>query len=136
MRHVSWSLDAVIDRGEALGTTAGRYQVETATLGSSVYLHQNWDWFSVRIGGGLRVGAARSVGLAGARTAGTFTIAPWGWPLATLSLSARPSQGLVFEAVGETSYVLLPLGNDKSSIGSPSLRGMWYGLELGVGIVL
>lgn len=135
LSHVSWSLDAVIDKGQ-LESSIGKYEVETATLGASVYLYERWSWFVARVGGGLRVGGARSVGLPGAQTSGTSGIAPWGWPLASLSLSARPVEPLVLELAGETSYVLLPLANDKSGVANPSLRGMWYGVELGVGFTL
>lgn len=135
LEHVSWSVDAVIDRGR-LDSPIGRYEVETATLGACVYLDERWSWFAARFGGGLRVGAARSVGLSGAQTSGTSGIAPWGWPLATLSLAARPVTPLVIELASETSYVLLPLSNSKSSVTNPSLRGMWYGVELGVGLTL
>lgn len=135
LSHVSWSVDAVIDRGQ-LGSSIGRYDVETATLGASVYFFENWSWFNARIGGGLRVGGARSVGVQGAQTQGTSGIAPWGWPLATLSLSARPVDPVVLELAGETSYVLLPLANNKSGQENPSLRGMWYGIEFGIGFTL
>ncbi len=135
LSHVSWSLDAVIDRGE-LQAPSGRYEVETATLGASVYLYEGWSWFNARVGGGLRVGGARSAGIRGAQTRGTSGIAPWGWPLATLSLSARPVDQLVIELAGETSYVLLPLANNKSGQENPSLRGAWYGVEFGVGFTL
>lgn len=133
LSHVSWSLDAVLDRGK-LDSPIGRYEIETATLGAAVYFYERWSWLSARVGGGLRVGVARSVGLAGAQTAGTSGLAPWGWPLAALSLSARPVQPLVIELAGETSYVVLPLSGDKSSVRNPSLSGAWYGVELGVGI--
>ncbi len=134
LSHVSWSLDAVIDRGQ-IDSAIGRYNVETATLGASVYLYQHWSWFAAGIGGGLRVGAAHSVGKPGAQTAGASGFAPWGWPLATLSLSAQ-FKPVVFGVEGETSYVILPLSGDKSSIANPSISGMWYGVELGIGLTL
>lgn len=135
LSHVAWSLDAVIDRGQ-LDTPLGRYEVETTTLGASLYLFYRWSWFTAALGGGLRAGVARSVGAAGAQAHGTSTIAPWGWPLATLSLTARPGGPLVFELSGETSYVLLPVSNATADVHNPTLSGMWYGIELGVGITL
>src|SRR5262249_26531050 len=59
LQAVSWSIDALIESGD-VHTNAGRYNVETATLGAWLLLYKRWGFYTGRIGAGLRLAAVAS----------------------------------------------------------------------------
>jgi hypothetical protein len=127
-KTVGWTLDALAESGEVT-TSAARFQVYTATLGGGINLYRRWHWFAARAGAGVRMG------LAGADSnneqEGTSSaLTPWGWPLGSLGLSIYTPRGVVLELMGEAGYVVLPV-----TAGTPVLRGPWFSIQLGIGII-
>jgi hypothetical protein len=120
-RFISWAADILIESG-TVGTGERTYQILTSTLGGSLLLWGRVGPITGRIGAGLRAGFAEVGGSAS-------SVAPWGWPLGTSSLSFRTNQGIVLDLVGEGGYVVLPAG----SAGQPGLRGGWFSGQIGIG---
>jgi len=125
-RYVSWSADALVERGKLLN-----YEVDSMTLGGWVLAFYRIEPVSFRLGFGLRGGAVssspedRSSG-----ASGRSSVAPWGWPLAatTVTIHAGP---VAIDLSGEGGYTVLPLrGNEH-----PALAGSWYSLQIGVGFL-
>lgn len=125
---VAWAVDAVFDRG-SVSSNIGAYEIETWTIGANLFFYHRWGWFTARVGAGLRAGLARSTELVQTQFGGTSALTPWGWPMGVLSLTVRPAKQFVIEAAGETSYVSLPVTGD-------NLEGVWFDVELGLGVEL
>lgn len=124
---VSWMLDTLFETGEVTADL-GDFYLDTATLGGAVYLYERWSWIVARLGAGLRLGVGSS-GPQHSEAPGGSALVTWGWPLAAASVGLHPPGGVVFEASAEAGYVVLPL----SGFREPSLRGSWFGVQLGVG---
>jgi hypothetical protein len=77
-----------------------------------------------RLGAGLRAGIAEVGSTAS-------SVAPWGWPLGTSSISFRLSPHFVLDIAGEAGYVVLPSGQAHQS----DLRGGWFSGQVGIGLV-
>jgi hypothetical protein len=120
-RFVSWSADVLIESG-TIGTDASHYRLLTSTLGGSLLLWGRIGPVTGRIGAGLRAGFAEVDGSAS-------SVAPWGWPLGTSSISIYVGGGVVLDLVGEAGYVVLPAAHS----GQPDLRGGWFSGQFGLG---
>jgi hypothetical protein len=132
LSSIGWTLDALYEAGE-VGALQSQYDIQTATLGGTLFFYQRWSAGTARVGAGLRTGVTRSR-TTGSAGAGTSTAAPWGWPLAALSLSVRPSTHVVFEVGAEGGYVAMPVsagGGDRDA----AIRGAWFGGQLGIGTI-
>jgi len=132
LSSIGWTLDALYEAGE-VGALQSRYDLQTATLGGAIYFYRRWSAGTARLGAGLRTGVTRSE-TTGSDGTGTATAAPWGWPLAALSLSVRPTPSVVFEVGAEGGYVAMPVsagGGDRDA----AIRGAWFGGQLGIGIL-
>jgi hypothetical protein len=127
---VGWTLDALYEAGE-VGALENRYDLQTATLGGALFLYKRWSAGTARVGAGLRTGVTRSE-TTGTDGSGTSTAAPWGWPLAALSLSVRPVPSVVFEVGAEGGYVAMPVS---AGGGDAAIRGAWFGGQLGIGAI-
>jgi hypothetical protein len=124
-RYVSWSADALVERGKLLN-----YDVDSMTLGGWVLAFYRVEPVSFRLGFGLRGGAVSSSPEAGSGLTGRSSVAPWGWPLAasTITIHAGP---IAIDLSGEGGYAVLPLRGSEH----PALAGSWYSLQLGLGFL-
>jgi hypothetical protein len=120
---MSWSADALIETG-GVGVTDNRYNLLTATVGGALLLWARIGPVTGRIGAGLRAGIAEVGSTAS-------SVAPWGWPLATSSISFRLSPHFVLDVAGEAGYVVLPSGKT----GQADLKGGWFSGQIGIGLV-
>lgn len=128
--RLGWTLDAL---GETGHVTDGARELDivTATVGGAILWHWDVEPVAFRLGGGVRMGFARTED---GRGGGLGTVAPWGWPLATASIGVLPVKPLAIELAAETGYVLLPVSEASSSTSDANLHGAWFGLSLGVGL--
>jgi hypothetical protein len=124
-KFVSWSADALVERGTLLN-----YEVDSMTLGGWVLAFYRLDPFSFRLGFGLRGGAVNSSPANPDGPAGRSSAAPWGWPLAasTITVHAGP---VAIDLSGEAGYAVLPLRGGAH----PALEGSWYSMQLGIGFL-
>jgi hypothetical protein len=131
-RHMSWSADFLFEAG-SIDTTKADYRVRSGSIGAWLMLYTRQKDVTARVGAGLRVGIAaslaenRSTDYVGAYRSGA--VAPWGWPLAAVSLGID-SGPLVAELAFESGYVVLPVGGS----GGPSVAGGWFSAQFGLGI--
>lgn len=115
---ISWSADLMLEAG-TVGAQGNHYDIVTATAGGALLLWGRLGPFTGRIGAGLRAGIAQVGGSAS-------SVAPWGWPLGTSSISIRIDRYVAFEISGEGGYVVLPGGT-----GQRDLRSGWFAGQLG-----
>ena len=120
---MSWSADLLVESG-SVGTTDNRYSIFTTTIGGALMLWGRIGPITGRIGAGLRAGVAAVSGNA-------TSVAPWGWPLGTSSISLRITRHLVIDLIGEGGYVVLPSGRS----GQPDIKGGWFSGQVGIGFV-
>ncbi|HVW23820.1 MAG TPA: hypothetical protein VHC69_00525 [Polyangiaceae bacterium] len=120
---MSWSADGIIETG-SVGSPSNRYDLLTATVGGALLVWARVGPVTGRVGVGLRAGIAEVGSTAS-------SVAPWGWPLGTSSISIRLSRHFVFDIAGEAGYVVLPSGH----AGQADLKGGWFSGQLGVGMV-
>jgi hypothetical protein len=120
-RFVSWAADVMIESG-TVGKEDNTYRILTSTIGGSLLLWGRLGPVTGRIGAGLRAGFAEVGGSAS-------SVAPWGWPLGTSSISILSKSGFVLDLVGEAGYVVLPAGR----AGQADLRGGWFSGQVGLG---
>jgi hypothetical protein len=118
---MSWSADVLFESG-TVGHQDNPYRLFTATAGGSLLLWARIGPITGRIGGGLRAGLAEVGGSAS-------SVAPWGWPLGTSSITFRITRHLVIDLTGEAGYVVLPGARQQT------LTGGWFSGQLGLGIV-
>jgi hypothetical protein len=117
-RFFSWSADMLFENG----TVGGNYSIFTATAGGSLFLWGRLGFVTGRIGAGLRAGLAEVGGVAS-------TVAPWGWPLGTSSISIRIGPGVVLDLCGEGGYVVIP----SERTGQADIKGGWFSGQVGFG---
>lgn len=127
--HAAWSLDAGYERG-VVEPSLGKYRLSTATLGGSVAAVLTLVDLRLRAGVGVRTGFVTSRALSPDQPQGATALALWGWPLLTASATVKLGHGIVVEAVGETSYAVLPV---QPATGELAVREPWFSLALGVG---
>jgi hypothetical protein len=132
--YISWTADALFETGE-YGTGLGRVGATTGTFAGALYLQQRWPRVTARAGGGLRAGWVSIHGPNEQPNVGASKLVPWGWPLGVLSVSFWPSETLVLELLGESSYAKLPLTSG-ARLDDPALRGMWVSVQLAAGVRL
>jgi hypothetical protein len=120
---MSWSADAMIETG-SVGVAANPYNLLTATVGGALLLWARIGPVTGRIGAGLRAGIAEVGSTAS-------SVAPWGWPLGTSSISFRLSPHFVLDISGEAGYVVLPSGQ----LHQADLKGGWFSGQIGLGMV-
>ena len=125
-RFFSWSADFLVERG-TVGSPGSAFDAFTTTLGGSLFIYGRSGPLTGRLGAGLRAGLA-GISPQGQAASGS-TLAPWGWPLGTASVSVRISPSLVFDISGEAGYVTL------ADTGQRGLRGGWFSGQLGFGFV-
>jgi len=119
---MSWSADVLIESG-SVGSSRNTYDLSTATVGGALLLWGRVGPVTGRIGAGLRAGIAEVGGT-------TSSVAPWGWPLGTSSLSFRITRDIVLDLAGESGYVVL-----SSRSGQAAIKGGWFSGQVGLGIV-
>lgn len=128
-----WSLDALYETGSfSLG---GRdFTINSWSLGGILYLYARGRYVTGRIGAGLRAGlTTATTSELGPVEQTTRVLTPWGWPMLATSVSlGRPP--LTFEMAGEGGYVAVPIS--PTSQGGVSMRGLWYGAQLGLSLHL
>jgi hypothetical protein len=122
-RFASWSADALIETG-GVGIPSNRYNLLTATVGGALLLWVRSGPVTARLGAGLRAGIAEVGSTAS-------SVAPWGWPLGTSSISFRLSPHFVLDISGEAGYVVLPSGRQDQA----DLKGGWFSGQIGLGMV-
>jgi len=122
-RFMSWSADALVESG-TVGKPDSHYDLFTATVGGALLLWARSGPITARLGVGLRAGLAEVGGTAS-------SVAPWGWPLGTSSVTIRFSRQLVLDLAGEAGYVVLGSGH----AGQSDLKGGWFSGQIGVGFV-
>jgi hypothetical protein len=120
-RFVSWSADVLVESG-TIGKGVNSYRLLTSTIGGSLLLWGRVGPLTGRIGAGLRAGFAELDGSAS-------SVAPWGWPLGTSSISILFKGGFVLDLVGEAGYVALLAAH----AGQADLRGGWFSGQVGLG---
>jgi hypothetical protein len=122
---VAWSSDVLFESGKL-----GPRGVEIfAAMGSgSVFYQYRVGPVTGRLGAGLRFGlTTSSVG----NTTGRSTIAPWGWPMLATSVTVRAFSSFVADVRAEGGYTVLPVASPEPGA---TLRGVWLGVQLGVGM--
>jgi hypothetical protein len=125
-RFISWSADFLFEAGSvrASGTT---FSIRSGTLGGWLAGYQRLGFLTARLGVGLRLGIVAAPDDARVKSSASG-VAPWGWPMATSSLTFAGGP-LVFEVGMEGGYVVLPVG----SASGISVEGSWFSLQIGVG---
>jgi hypothetical protein len=122
-RLVAWSLDTLIERGTVIAHSGERVtasRVTSFTIGGALLAYYTFrNMFTTRLGVGLRAGV-----IAG----DSSSVAPWGWPLGTTSLTLR-GERILLELSGEGGYVSFPASGGEVS-------GFWLSGQLGIGVVL
>ncbi len=137
--YSGWALDALVETGSLATSGSGRFRVDTWTVGGMLYLCGGLGrHLTVRGGAGLRAGLAVSSSQAVSMSelapkAGTRNSpAIWGWPMLAASSSLRVGR-FVLDLSGEGGYSALPVS---SATRGPSIRGIWFGGQVGVGVAL
>jgi hypothetical protein len=128
--HIGWSADALLESG-TLQPSFGAMKLTAGTLGGALFLYQALGPLVVRGGAGVRFGVTSATYVATGAT--TSTPAPWGWPTGNIGITLQPIGPIVLELAGEIGYVVIPVSASQSD---DTLRGTWYGLQLGLGIAL
>jgi hypothetical protein len=125
-RFVSWSADVLVETG-SLATSGNQYGVTTTTAGGALMLYYKNRHFTARLGAGLRAG------FAGATHGGSAaaSLAPWGWPLGTTSVTLRISRSVVIDLAAEAGYMVLPV----PGTGEKSIEGAWFSGQFGIGFI-
>jgi hypothetical protein len=133
LARTCWALDALYEGGSL--TLGGRdYSVNSWSVGGMLYLYARGRHVTGRVGAGLRAGlSTASTSELGPIEQTTRVLTPWGWPMlaASVSLGAPPFS---VELGGEGGYVAVPIS--PSSQGGVSMRGVWFGAELGFSLYL
>lgn len=132
--YISWMADALFETGE-FASGSERVSTTTGTVAGALFLQHRWRRVTARAGGGLRAGWVRIAGSNDDSLLGATKLVPWGWPLGVLSVSFWPSDTLVLELQGESSYAKLPLTSG-ARLDDPALRGMWVSVQLAAGLRL
>jgi hypothetical protein len=106
-RFLSWSADLLLERG-TIGSSQGLFDVSTTTLG------------------GVAATTPRD-----AQSSTGPSLAPWGWPLGTASVSLRLAAAWVIDVSCEAGYVVLPIQGPSDK----TISGGWYSAQFGIGYV-
>jgi hypothetical protein len=129
----SWALDALYETGSfSLG--GRKYDVDSWSLGGMLYMYARGRFITGRVGAGLRAGlSAASTREGMPPPPSSRVLTPWGWPMLAMgvSLGRKP---VSVELAGEGGYVAVPI--TPSSQGGVSLRGIWFGAQVGLSLVL
>jgi len=129
----SWALDALYETGK-FWPSGREYDVDSWSLGGMLYLYARGPSITGRVGAGLRAGlTSASAHREMTPSPSTRVLTPWGWPLLALGISLGPKP-VTFELAGEAGYVAVPVGS--TAQGGASLRGIWFGAQLGLSLVL
>jgi hypothetical protein len=123
---VSWSADALFETGRLRADQ--QFDVYTATVGGYILIYGIEGPFTGRIGAGLRGGMAAASTSTGSSAT---SLAPWGWPLAAVSLSVRLADWLMFDLSAEGSYVRIPAHDTEQRM----IRGAWIAGQGGFAVV-
>lgn len=126
----SWTLDALHEQG-TIDLHANRFLVVSNSVAGSLSFHLASPVATFRGGAGLRVGVTNTELLNGSPALKESSVTPWGWPMATTSLSFLLGKRLLVEVAGESSYVMLATGGTQT--GGASLMGLWIGAQAGLG---
>jgi hypothetical protein len=116
---ISWSADLLLEAG-TVGGEGNHYDIVTATAGGALLLWGRLGPFTGRIGAGLRAGIAQVGGSAS-------SVAPWGWPLGTSSITVRIDRYVALDFSGESGYVVLPGATGQQR----DLRSGWFAGQVG-----
>jgi hypothetical protein len=128
--RMSWSADLLLESG-MLANGSREYEIRSGTVGAWVMAYGRSEsavgLLTGRIGAGIRMGVIASSSGSGGRAANA--VAPWGWPLATVS--ATLGRTFLAELSLEAGYVVLPVGGVESG---SNLRGGWVSAQFGIGL--
>ena len=131
--HLGWTADALAESG-TITTSFASFRLTTGTVGGAILAYYALGPLVARAGAGLRIGVVSSTDEAGG--AHTATLAPWGWPRGIVGLTLTPISPLVLEVAGEIGQVVLPVTTSTVGISDATIRGGWYGAQLGIGLAL
>ena len=134
VRRFGWAIDALAHHG---GTTTalGEVVADTITLGPSLFFQHRWTRVALRVGGGVRGGAARLEGRPNASTVhGAVAWGGWLGPMVDASLSVAPVRRLALELSLEAGYVASPFGGKVDGSREVAIDGPWIGVQLGMGL--
>jgi hypothetical protein len=136
-RHLGWVADLQAHHGSA-AVMLGRVSFDVLSASAALVAHLDWSRVTIRLGGGLRGGAAYLQGKpSDPRTArGGALWAPWVGPMVHASLGVTATRWLFFSVALEGGYVLTPVGGLVGGTPATALAGPWLGLQLGAGIFL
>lgn len=132
-RHLVVPLDVTFEHGS--NTSAlGRVGVSVIALDAGLAWQSSRKSF-LRLGGGIRGGAARYAGAANdASVATARTIwAPWVGPFASASIAHVFGDTFMTELILEGGYALTPTRANVDQGDNVALRGPWVGLALAIG---
>jgi hypothetical protein len=133
-RGFAWALDAVAHHGSA-STSLGAVVADTLSVGPILSFHHRWTRVALRVGGGVRGGAARLEGQpSGPDIRGAVAWSGWLGPVAASSLTVAPLRQLALEVALEAGYVALPFGGRVDGTRQVAIDGAWIGAQLGVGL--
>lgn len=127
--------DVLADRA-ADDVALGTITMSTASASAQVSYARAWGALGASAAAGLRGGVATIHGdPSGERRAvGGDVTSAWGGPIAGASVHARASAALVFELAGEAGWAAVPVSGLVDGASAVSIRGVWVGAQLGVGI--
>jgi hypothetical protein len=127
-----WTVDGLFMHG-TFSEPSGTYGIDTTMIGAAVLASHQWRRWSVRAGGGLRIGMVWTTPEESDGSAGAASVVPWGWPLAVVSISLRPSSRWTLELSTEASYAVLPVSRGSAGLEQPAIGGAWLSVQLGIG---
>jgi hypothetical protein len=129
-----WAIDALAHHG-ATTTSLGEVVADTITLGPSFFFQHRWTRVALRVGGGVRGGAARLEGRpSGPSVHGAVAWSGWLGPMVDASLTLAPARRLALELSVEAGYVAVPFGGKVDGAREVSIDGPWIGVQLGIGL--
>lgn len=137
--HIGWDVDAQVQHAQAR-VALGDLTSNLLSLRAALQVHAAVPYALLRVGAGLRAGAAQLSGMPSdpTRVSGDSLWAPWGGPVLSLSAAMTPPQParLRVDLALEVGYVLWSVTARVDGQRPLSVAGPWVGLSLGVGAVL
>jgi hypothetical protein len=131
------TLDLLADHA-SVDSSLGTVTVDSVSLAPALSFNQTWGPLSAAETLGVRVGVARVRGESTApeRVRADTLTSPWGGPLGGLAVRSRLGALVVVELASEAGYALFPVSALVDNQRQVSIRGVWLGAQLGVGLVL
>jgi hypothetical protein len=138
-RRLTLGLDALAERGEQQ-RGLGQVEVRSVSAGPTLSVHGAIERLAFEASVGVRIGVARMAGTpamdAVVPVVGHAMTAPWGGPLAAVSVSTRPTRHIavgVGVGVGAVTFAAEGRTGDGSTV---ALDGAWLALWVAAGATL